>query len=68
MARPERRDATQSSCFIVDDVNESRERLERAGVACGPVTQEQWGRFASFQDPDGNALQIFEVFDTRDGR
>jgi len=54
--------------FIVDDVDESRERLEGAGVACGPVTKEQWGRFASFQDPDGNVLQIFEVFDTRDGR
>jgi catechol 2,3-dioxygenase-like lactoylglutathione lyase family enzyme len=59
---------TVELAFIVDDVDESRRRLERAGVACGPVMQEQWGRYASFQDPDGNVLQIFEVFDTRDDR
>jgi catechol 2,3-dioxygenase-like lactoylglutathione lyase family enzyme len=60
------RDAIELA-FIVDNVDESRKRLEKAGVACGPVTQEHWGRFASFPDPDGNVLQIFEVFDTRDG-
>ncbi|MDP9335497.1 MAG: VOC family protein [Actinomycetota bacterium] len=58
---------TIEPAFIVDDVDESRERLETAGVACGPVTQEQWGRFASFPDPDGTMLQTFEVVDSRDG-
>jgi catechol 2,3-dioxygenase-like lactoylglutathione lyase family enzyme len=62
-----RRDTVELA-FIVDDVDETRRRPERAGVACGPVTREQWGRYASFQDPDGNVLQIFEVFDSRDDR
>jgi catechol 2,3-dioxygenase-like lactoylglutathione lyase family enzyme len=48
--------------FIVDSVEESRERLERADVSCGPVIKEAWGQFAAFRDPEGNQLQIFEVF------
>jgi catechol 2,3-dioxygenase-like lactoylglutathione lyase family enzyme len=53
--------------FIVDNVEESRKRLTRAGVDCGPVAEERWGRFAAFRDPEGNRLQIFEVFDTSSG-
>jgi hypothetical protein len=47
--------------FIVDSVEESRERLASSGVWCGPVVSEAWGRFAAFRDPEGNQLQIFEV-------
>jgi catechol 2,3-dioxygenase-like lactoylglutathione lyase family enzyme len=54
-------------CFIVDDVVERRARLEAAGVACDAVAEEGWGRFAGFRDPEGNRLQIFEVFDTHGG-
>jgi catechol 2,3-dioxygenase-like lactoylglutathione lyase family enzyme len=53
-------------CFIVDDVDRERVRLERAGVACDPVVEEDWGRYAAFRDPEGNRLQVFEVFDTRE--
>lgn len=53
-------------CFIVDDVDRERIRLEQAGVTCDPVLQEDWGRYAAFRDPEGNRLQLFEVFDTRD--
>jgi len=50
-------------CFIVDNVEMQRARLEGAGVHCDPVVGEAWGRYASFRDPEGNWLQIFEVFD-----
>ena len=53
-------------CFIVDDVDRERIRLEQTGVTCDPVLQEDWGRYAAFRDPEGNRLQLFEVFDTRD--
>ena len=53
-------------CFIVDDVNRERSRLEQAGVTCDPVLEEDWGRYAAFRDPEGNRLQLFEVFDPRD--
>lgn len=49
-------------CFNVDDVQRERTRLESAGVACDPLVEEQWGRYASFRDPEGNWLQVFEVF------
>ena len=56
------RDAVQL-CFIIDDVDGTRARLEDAGVSCDPIVREGWGRYASFRDPEGNWLQIFEMFD-----
>jgi catechol 2,3-dioxygenase-like lactoylglutathione lyase family enzyme len=53
-------------CFIVDDVDRERIRLEQAGVTCDPVLEEDWGRYAAFRDPEGNRLQLFQVFDTPD--
>jgi predicted enzyme related to lactoylglutathione lyase len=50
--------------FIVDDVEHSRQRLEQVGVSCAPLVEERWGRFAALRDPEGNRLQIFEVYDT----
>jgi len=50
--------------FIVDDVDESRQRLEDAGVPCTAVIDEPWGRYAALRDLEGNRLQIFEVFDS----
>ena len=50
-------------CFIVDDVEHERARLEEAGVRCDPIIVEGWGRYASFRDPEGNWLQVFEVFE-----
>ena len=52
-------------CFIVDDVSVERDRLAATGVDMGPLITEEWGRYASFRDPEGNWLQVFEVFDQR---
>jgi catechol 2,3-dioxygenase-like lactoylglutathione lyase family enzyme len=57
------RDAVQL-CFIVDDAERERARLAAVGVELDPLVTEQWGRYASFCDPEGNRLQIFEVFAT----
>jgi catechol 2,3-dioxygenase-like lactoylglutathione lyase family enzyme len=51
--------------FIVDDVHAERARLEKAGITCEPVIAEEWGQFAYFRDPEGNRLQIFQVFATQ---
>ena len=64
LLRTANRNAAQL-CFIVDDVERERERLVAAGVQCEPVVAEAWGRYATFRDPEGNWLQIFEVFDRR---
>ena len=62
LLRSANRDAVQL-CFIVDDVERERERLVAAGVGCDPVVTEEWGEYASFRDPEGNWLQIYEVID-----
>ena len=64
LVRAANRDALQL-CFIVDDVGQEREGLLAAGVQCDPVVTEGWGRYSSFRDPEGNWLQIYEVFDRR---
>jgi catechol 2,3-dioxygenase-like lactoylglutathione lyase family enzyme len=62
LLRGTNRDAVQL-CFIVGDVERERERLVVAGVRCDPIVVEDWGRYASFRDPEGNWLQVYEVFD-----
>lgn len=60
LLRGANRDAAQLR-FIVDAVEQERDRLLSAGVACDPVVTEPWGCYASFRDPEQNWLQIFEV-------
>ena len=47
-------------------MDRERARLEQAGVTCDPVLDEDCGRYSAFRDPEGNRLQLFEVFDTSD--
>ena len=56
------RDGTQL-CFIVTAVASERDRLQAAGVECDPIVREDWGEYSTFRDPEGNWLQIFEVYD-----
>jgi catechol 2,3-dioxygenase-like lactoylglutathione lyase family enzyme len=48
--------------FPVDDLDAARLRLEGLGVTFDEHVGEvpEVGRFASFADPDGNRLQLFE--------
>ncbi len=43
--------------FGCDDIEESAAEL---GIEIGEVTEQDWGRAASFHDPDGNELQLYE--------
>jgi len=37
------------------------ERLRHDGVEiAGEITEHPWGRIATFKDPDGNDLQLYE--------
>ena len=49
--------------FNVDNIQETYEELKRKGVEFvkEPATEEWGGWFATFKDPDGNYLQIFEM-------
>src|SRR3954454_9324421 len=62
LLRGANRDAVQL-CFIVGDAQRERDRLVAAGVECDPLVGEEWGRYASFRDPEGNWLQVYEGFD-----
>ena len=42
-------------------LDDAVERLRGQGVEfAGPISEHAWGRVASFKDPDGNSLQLYE--------
>jgi catechol 2,3-dioxygenase-like lactoylglutathione lyase family enzyme len=47
-------------CLRVDDIEYVSARLRERGVAIGVAHREENGRFASFRDPDGNELALWE--------
>jgi catechol 2,3-dioxygenase len=50
-----------TAVFAVDDLDRARATLSERGVRFGHEGDvEGYARFASFEDPDGNAVQIIE--------
>ena len=46
---------------VSEDIEGSVEELRAAGVEiAGDVSEHPWGKVATFVDPDGNELQLFE--------
>jgi predicted enzyme related to lactoylglutathione lyase len=46
---------------VSDDIEEAVSELASAGVEiAGDVTEHPWGKVATFLDPDGNELQLYE--------
>ena len=41
-----------------DDLDGDVARLESLGVAVGEIDSQPWGRFATFDDPDGNGIVL----------
>jgi len=37
-----------------EDIEAEHQRLQGCGLAIGEIKQEPWGRYALFEDPDGN--------------
>lgn len=46
--------------FACDDIEETASELD---LEIGAVTEHPYGRSASFTDPDGNELQLYEAAD-----
>jgi predicted enzyme related to lactoylglutathione lyase len=48
--------------FIVDDIDAAVEDLSSRGVRFdGGITQEEFGRIAGFEDPDGHELYLWQI-------
>jgi len=47
--------------LVVPDIEEAREDLTARGLDVGEVQDLPWGRFLSFDDPDGNAWAIQQL-------
>src|SRR5437762_1161715 len=55
-----------TAVFEVPDVDEARRLLEERGVDFGHSADiEGYARYATFQDPDGNTVQIIEYVAAR---
>jgi hypothetical protein len=45
---------------MCDDVDAETARLAGAGIACGPVSDEGWGRLTSIRLPGGGSLGLYQ--------
>ena len=46
--------SVQGLVLGTDDIDAAQAELTQRGVRVSPVRREAWGRFATFNDPDGN--------------
>ena len=46
--------SSQMIQVVVPDADAARQHLVDRDVACSEVDEQPWGRFVSFEDPDGN--------------
>jgi predicted enzyme related to lactoylglutathione lyase len=47
--------------LVVDDAHAARAELAERGVEVGEVQDFPWGRFAFFNDPDGNGWAVQQI-------
>jgi catechol 2,3-dioxygenase-like lactoylglutathione lyase family enzyme len=47
--------------LVVPDADAARAELLERGVDAGEVQEFPWGRFVSFEDPDGNGWSVQEI-------
>jgi len=56
---------TQNSIqVVVPDASEAYARLTANGVSATPVDEQAWGRFVTFDDPDGNTWTLQQLPDS----
>jgi len=46
---------------VVASAEEARDHLRGRGVACSDVDELAWGRFVTFEDPDGNRWALQQI-------
>jgi catechol 2,3-dioxygenase-like lactoylglutathione lyase family enzyme len=47
--------------MVIDDADAARAELLGAGVAASEVDEQPWGRFVTFEDPDGNRWTLQQL-------
>lgn len=50
--------STKGLVMATPDVDADAERLRRAGVEVSEPADEPWGRYVTFDDPDGNGIVL----------
>jgi catechol 2,3-dioxygenase-like lactoylglutathione lyase family enzyme len=53
--------ALRAVMMVIDDADAARAELLAAGVAASEVDPQPWGRFVTFEDPDGNRWTLQEL-------
>ena len=53
--------STQFVQAVVDDADKALAYLKERGVECEGVDEQPWGRFVSFQDPDGTTWSLQQI-------
>jgi len=46
---------------VVASADEARDHLRGRGVECSDVDERPWGRFVTFNDPDGNRWALQQI-------
>ena len=47
--------------IVIESAEEARDHLRGRGVQCSDVDEQPWGRFVTFEDPDGNRWALQEM-------
>jgi predicted enzyme related to lactoylglutathione lyase len=47
--------------IVIDSAEEARDHLRSRGVDCTDVDEQPWGRFVTFEDPDGNRWSLQQM-------
>ena len=50
--------STKGTVLETDDLDGDVTRLRAAGVQIGDIESQPWGRFVTFDDPDGNGIVL----------
>jgi catechol 2,3-dioxygenase-like lactoylglutathione lyase family enzyme len=53
--------STQFIQAVVDDADQALAYLKERGVECEGVDDQAWGRFVTFEDPDGNRWALQQI-------
>jgi predicted enzyme related to lactoylglutathione lyase len=49
-------------CLKVDNIHQAIEELQTKGVPTSPVQEKDNGMLASFEDPDGNEIYLWQYY------
>ena len=47
--------------IVIDSAEEARDHLRGRGIEASDVDEQPWGRFVTFEDPDGNRWSLQQM-------